>query len=42
MITTIRLNFTLKNTKLLANGTGPIYARITLNGERVVIYLLSG
>ncbi|MCO5948020.1 site-specific integrase [Mucilaginibacter flavidus] len=35
MIRTLCINFTLKKTKILANGTAPIYLRITINGGRV-------
>ncbi|WP_295801724.1 site-specific integrase [Mucilaginibacter sp.] len=35
MISTICINFNLKKTKTLANGTAPIYLRITIDGSRV-------
>lgn len=35
MIRTVCINFTLKKTKTLANGTAPIYLRITVDGGRV-------
>src|ERR1700749_810341 len=44
MIRTVCMNFMLKKT--LANGTAPIYLRITVNGERVEFttkrYILPG
>ncbi|MDB5141207.1 MAG: recombinase [Mucilaginibacter sp.] len=35
MITTFCLNFALKKTKRLANGTAPLYMRLTIEGNRV-------
>ena len=35
MIRTVCINFTLKKTKILANGTAPVYLRITVDGGRV-------
>lgn len=35
MISTFNLNFALKKSKLLANGTAPIYIRLTINGNRI-------
>ena len=34
MISTFCLNFALKKTKVLANGTAPIYRRLTIEGQR--------
>jgi site-specific recombinase XerD len=35
MISTISLNFAIKKSKLLANGTAPIYLRLTMEGNRI-------
>lgn len=35
MISTFCLSFALKKTKILANGTAPIYLRITVEGDRI-------
>ena len=35
MISTFCLNFSLKKTKILANGTAPIYLRLTIEGDRI-------
>ncbi len=35
MISTFCLNFALKKTKILANGTAPIYLRLTIEGQRI-------
>ncbi len=35
MISSFNLNFSLKKSKLLANGTAPIYIRLTIDGERL-------
>lgn len=35
MISTFNLNFALKKSKLLANGTAPIYLRLTIEGNRI-------
>lgn len=35
MISTICINFSLKKTKTLCNGTAPIYLRLTVNGKRI-------
>ena len=35
MISTFSLNFALKKTKILANGTAPIYLRLTIEGNRI-------
>jgi hypothetical protein len=35
MISSFNLNFALKKSKLLANGTAPIYIRLTINGDRI-------
>ncbi|WP_419788854.1 Arm DNA-binding domain-containing protein [Mucilaginibacter sp. E4BP6] len=33
MISSACLNFTLKKSKVLANGTAPIYIRLTVEGD---------
>ena len=35
MISAFCLNFALKKTKILANGTAPIYLRLTIEGHRI-------
>ena len=35
MISTFNLLFSLKKAKILANGTAPIYLRITIEGDRL-------
>lgn len=35
MISTFSLNFALKKTKVLANGTAPVYLRLTIEGNRI-------
>jgi hypothetical protein len=35
VISSISLNFALKKSKLLANGTAPIYLRLTIEGNRI-------
>jgi len=35
MITTFSLNFSIKKTKVLADGTAPIYIRLTIEKERI-------
>ncbi|WP_144914394.1 Arm DNA-binding domain-containing protein [Mucilaginibacter frigoritolerans] len=35
MISAFCLNFALKKTKILANGTAPIYLRLTIEGDRI-------
>jgi len=35
MISTFCLNFALKKTKILANGTAPIYLRLSIEGQRI-------
>jgi hypothetical protein len=35
MIRTVCINFSLKKSKILNNGTAPVYLRLTVAGERV-------
>jgi len=35
MISTFCLSFALKKTKVLANGTAPVYLRLTIEGNRI-------